>query len=175
MISFIIASVGRPSLARALASIELWPGDEILLVGDNLVSPNMLVRSIQCPPGNDWGSKERNYATPFARCQYIAHIDDDDEYVPGTRALMQSAIDAAPGRPTIFRMRYPNGHTLWQSQAIACGNVGTPMMLIPNMPTRLGVWAEGRDCGDFFFLNSMKWSAEEIQWRTEVIAQLGHN
>jgi hypothetical protein len=36
MISFIVPTIGRPSLAKTLASIECWPGDEVLLVG----SPN---------------------------------------------------------------------------------------------------------------------------------------
>jgi hypothetical protein len=181
MISFIVPTVGRKSLHATLRSIETAPGDEIIVVGDgvshglhSLSRYNPQIRLIDCEPGRDWGHKERNFATPFAQCQYIAHIDDDDVYAPGTRALMQDAIDKTLGRPVIFRMRFPNGITLWQNEEIRCGNLGTPCFLIPNRPTMLGTWGSfvGGDC---HFLETSKWKAEDYVWRPEVIALLGHN
>lgn len=176
MISFIVPTVGRPSLAATLRSIETLPGDEIIIVGDRYrVHPNgRPIRYVDCKPGNDWGAFERNLAQPLARCQYMAHIDDDDTYAPGTRQLMEDAIKKTPGKPVLFRMRYPNGITLWDREELRCGNVGTPMMLIPNRPTMLGTWGSfvGGDCN---FLETMKWKPEEIVWRPEVIALLGHN
>ena len=174
MISFIVPTIGRPSLLQTLASIECWPGDEVLVVGNVREVTKGAVRYIPCPPGGDWGHSERNFATPLARCKYIAHIDDDDTYAAGTRALMADAMRQAPGRPTLFRMRYPNGITLWDQPEIRCGNVGTPMMLIPNMPTKLGRW-ESFVGGDCAFLQNSKWAAEDYNWRPEVIALLGHN
>lgn len=176
MISFIVATLGRPSLRATLRSIETLPGDEILVVGH--AEPHYLqrpcIRFLPCPPGGDWGHAERNYATPLARGQYVAHIDDDDTYVPGTRHLLEHAIRQTPGRPVLFRMRYPNGITLWSDPVLRCGNVGTPMMLIPNRPTMLGNWGSfvGGDC---HFLETMKWTPDDIVWRPEVIALLGHN
>jgi hypothetical protein len=178
MISFIVPTVGRPSLQATLRSIETYPGDEILIVGENIasvsVSSKKNIRLIECPRGNDWGHSERNFATPMARGQYIAHIDDDDVYAPGSRAAMQDAITKNPGKPVLFRMQYPCGISLWAEKRIFCGNVGTPMFLIPNMPTRLGVWKPfvGGDCA---FLEACKWSPEEFVWRDEVVALLGHN
>lgn len=175
MISFVVPSVGRQSLAATLRSIETWPGDEILLVvRDGILSSDPRVRYVHCAQGNDWGAFERNYATPFAKGRYLAHIDDDDAYAFGTRALMQDAIEKTPDRPVLFRMRYPNGITLWAEPELRCGNVGTPMMLIPNRPEMLGTWGSfvGGDCN---FLETMKWQPEEIVWRPEVIALLGHN
>lgn len=132
------------------------------------------VRFVPCPPGGDWGHAERNYGTAFARGQYLAHMDDDDVYAPDTRDHMEHAITTTPGKPVLFRMKYPNGITLWREPILFCGNVGTPMMLIPNRPTMLGVWGSfiGGDC---HFLETMKWQREEIVWREEVIALLGHN
>lgn len=177
MISFIVPTIGRRSLIDTLASIELETCDEILVVGDQSLAPVLTdprIRFIPCPPGGDWGHTERNYATPMARGQYIAHIDDDDVYAPGARELMSDAIATADGRPILFRMRYPNGIILWQDANIRCGNVGTPMMLIPNRPTMLGKW-ESYVGGDCAFLQSCKWKAEDYIWRPEVIALLGHN
>jgi len=174
MISFIVATLGRPSLHATLKSIECWPGDEIILVSNGWRVKDPRVRYVDCPPGGDWGHAERNFAMPHAGCRYMAHIDDDDVYAPGSRALMDDAIRKSPGRPVMFRMRYPNGITLWNDPRVYCGNVGTPMFLIPNMPTRLGSWGSfiGGDCA---FLEESKWTADDYVWRPEVIALLGHN
>jgi len=175
MITFIVPTVGRPSLARTLSSIECRPGDEVIVVGNvGEAREDGFVRYIPCPPGGDWGHSERNFATPLARCRYVAHIDDDDAYAPGARDAMADAIGRTPDRPVIFRMRFPNGITLWQEPVVRCGNLGTPCFLIPNRPEMLGTWQPfvGGDCA---FLESSKWAAEDYVWREEVIAHLGHN
>ena len=174
MISFLVPTVGRPSLAATLASIECWPGDEILLISSSPRGDDPRVRFIKCAPGGNWGHAERNHATPLATGKYLAHIDDDDVYVPGHRALMADAITQTPGRPVLFKMQYPKGSSLWTVPELKMGNVGTPMMLIPNVPEKLGTW--GHKCGgDCRFLESMKWTRDEIVWRPEVIALLGHD
>lgn len=139
-ISFIVATCGRPTLQATLASIELFPGDELLVVGHNLPRTDPRARYIDHPPGDDWGHTERNAAMAEARCDYIAHLDDDDTYAPGHRQVMAAAIGNNPGRPIIFRMRYRNGQELWRRQVVECGNVGTPMSLLPNDPQRRGVF-----------------------------------
>ena len=181
MITFIVPTVGRPSLERTLASIELWPGDEILLVCDaglqlhiqDYVRMRHGVRLLFCPPGGDWGHAERNFSMPFAKGQYIAHIDDDDVYAPNTRAVMHDAILRTPGRPVLFKMRFANGLELWQEQVIRCGNIGTPMFLTPNKPEMFGTWGSfvGGDC---HFLETSKWVPSDYVWRPEVIALLRH-
>lgn len=173
-ISFIVPTIGRPSLIKTLRSIECWPGDEILLVSDRFRVRDPRVRYVDCEPGRDWGHTERNIAMPHARGAYMAHIDDDDVYAPGHRALMADAIKQASGRPVLFRMRFPNGITLWQDEEIRCGNVGTPMFLIPNVSEMLGTW-EPFVGGDCKFLENSGWSPEEYVWRKEIIALLGHN
>lgn len=174
MISFIVPTIGRESLARTLASIETWPGDEILVVGSWNMVGDERPRYVVHAPGGDWGHTERNFVTPMARGRYLAHIDDDDVYMPGTRRLMAQAIRETPDRPVLFKMRFPNGITLWQEPELRCGNVGTPMMLIPNAPGKLGQFRPfvGGDCA---YLEESKWAPEEFVWRPEVIALLGHN
>lgn len=172
MISFIIATLGRPSLAQTLASIEVWPGDEVLVVGNVETRNEGPIRYLATPPGGDWGSTERNIATPLAGGRYLAHIDDDDVYAPGHRALMADAIAKHPHALTIFRMQYPQGGMVWQDHVIRWGNVGTPMLLIPNVPAKMGRWGERQDCGDFHFLQTMRWHGPEIVWREDVIAHI---
>lgn len=180
VVTFIVPTIGRPSLAKTLDSIECLPGDEVIVIGnvDGLTNIDSIrgasYRFMPCPAGGDWGHTERNVASPLARGRYVAHIDDDDWYVPGARKLMSDAIEKTPNVPVLFRMRYPNGITLWQEPVLRCGNVGTPMMLIPNAPEKFGTWGSfvGGDC---HFLETMGWRPEEIVWRPEVIALLGHN
>src|SRR5262245_55350870 len=169
MITFLVPTVNRPSLMATLRSIETWPGDEILVVGKDVSRSLEMLRwhrpeitLLNCDRGNDWGHSERNFATRFAKGRYIAHIDDDDVYLPGTRALMSDAIDKHGG-PTLFRMQFPNGITLWRDPKIYCGNIGTPCFLIPNQSSMMGEWGSfvGGDC---HFLETSKWQAQDYQW-----------
>lgn len=174
-VTFIVPTIGRPSLMETLRSIEMYPGDEILVVGHTEWIGDVRPRYIPCDPGGDWGHAERNFATPMAQGRYIAHIDDDDVYAPGARAAMQDAIEQTPDVPVIFKMQYPCGIVLWDDPNIRCGNVGTPMILVPNMPERYGCRWEPRLGGDCDFMFGLRWKPEEIVWRTEIIALLGHN
>ena len=177
-ISFVIATSGRASIANTLASIETMNGDEIVIVGGHIDLPDSVdcsrVRHIPCPPGNDWGHSERNYVAPYLRGDYIAHIDDDDVYLPDTRELMGVAIKQHPHGPSIFRMQYPDGRVLWSGFNLVLGNIGTPMTLWPNNPEKLGTWGPFHG-GDFHMIQSMKWTKEDVRWWPLVIAQLGHN
>lgn len=173
MISFIVPTVGRPSLQKTLASIECLSGDEILVVGDIEPPTDDRVRFIRCLADKCWGGTERNLAMSQAHGRYLSFMDDDDVYAPGARAALGAAILEAPGCPAIFRMKYPGGMVLWQKQALECGNIGTPMIFVPNVPSKLGVWSQRYE-SDFNFIESMKWSFEDVVWRTEIIAHLGH-
>ena len=174
-ISFIVPTIGRESLRRTIASIETRPGDEILLVGDvalrlreyAFIAERPELRVIDCPPGGDYGHHERNVAMETAKGDYLSSMDDDDEYMPGARALLESAMH---GAPSIFRMQYHNdqGPTLWRDKEIRVGNCGTPCVFAPNMPERLVPWGH-HYCGDFDFMSGMKWAPHEISWREEVI------
>jgi len=171
-VTFLIATTGRPTLSRTLASIDLWEGDEILVVCDEDVEiRDPRCRVVRCPRGNDWGHSERNFARELARCKYISHMDDDDVYAAKSRVNMASAIAENPGRPSIFRMRFWHGLVLWKTEKLECGNIGTPMTLWPNEPEKFGTWLPYVG-GDFAFIESSKWAPEDYVWRPAVIAHL---
>lgn len=173
MISFIVATIGRPSLAETLRSIECYPGDEVIVIGNVPDKTEGHIRYIASPPGHDWGSTERNIATPLAKGRYLSHMDDDDVYAPGARRIMASCITQRPDRFAIFRMQYPSGGVVWQDPVVRWGNVGTPMMLIPNDAAKMGRWGEKQDCGDLHFLQTMGWDHSEIVWATDIVAHIG--
>lgn len=158
-ISFIIPSINRQSLHKTIASIEVREGDEILVEFD-------------LPKSNRWGNDQRNNAMLRARGDYLAFIDDDDEYVLGHRRAMQQAIDDNPYCLNLFKMQYPNGDKLWAVPKVIPGNIGSPMILVPNKPKQLYRWKDGRNMADFIFVDH--WLGD-IVWRDEVIAYLGHD
>lgn len=157
-ISFIIPSVNRPTLHRTVASIEALPGDEILVEFD-------------IPSQKMWGNPQRNAAMARAKGDYLAFIDDDDFYVPGHRQIMADAIEANPDALTLFKMQYPNGDMLWKTPILAPGNIGSPMILVPNND-KIYHWKDGRNMADFIFADH--WQGE-IAWNEQVIAMLGHD
>ena len=162
-ISFIIPTIGRPSLKKALASIKEWPGDEVIVVQHD-------------PPSGNWGNTERREAIAKAKCDYLAFIDDDDVYVPGAREMMDLAIRENPGEnPILFRMRYPSGRVIWRKRWVKNGNVGSPMILVPNKKDKLPEWDLKHRWADFKFINEWKWPAKSIMWRGEIIALIGHD
>jgi len=161
-ISFIIPTKGRDTLGRALTSIECWKGDEILVEVDN-------------PPSGRWGNDQRNNAIDRAKGDYLAFMDDDDWYVKGHREIMEQAIKENPGLPNLFRIQYPNGRIIWNKKEIIPGNISTQMILVPNKPKMLYHWKDGRNMADFIFVDHWGWTDDEVIWREEIIAEMGHD
>ena len=161
-ISFIIPTIGRKSLKKTLASIKEKPSDEVIVVPD-------------IPPTHMWGNNRRNEGIAKATCDYLAFIDDDDWYVDGVREIMEQSISENPGKPNLFRMQYPNGKIIWSEKKVVPGNISTQMILVPNVKEKLYYWPGKRNMTDFIFVDNWKWPKDEIIWREEIIAYLGHN
>ena len=172
-ISFIIPSVGRPSLDATLSSIEKWSGDEVIVVQRD-------------PPCGNWGNQERNDGIAKATSDYLAFMDDDDIYLPGHREIMELAISENPLRwPILFRMQYPSGRIIWRNRELRPGNIGSPMILIPNDRDRIPQWPLHHRDADYSFLSHWgwgvahpvfrSWKRQHINWREEVLVLLGHD
>jgi hypothetical protein len=184
-LSLIVPTVSRPTLARALASVRCqeWnPGDEVLLVGDG---PQPVARElweqfrlpgrfVEVPgPNWDWGHTPRNLVMPTAAGAYLMALDDDDELTPDAVAFVRTALAEAPGRPHIFRVTgVPLLGDVWTEREVRLGNVGTPMLVAPNDPARLGVYTP-RYGGDYDFIAAVcSRYPEGPVWREEVICRV---
>lgn len=164
-ISLIIPTVSRPSLVRTLASVRMqrWlTGDEVILVGDGSQPIarevweqfNIPGWFVEVPgPSKNWGHTPRNLIMPQATGSHLMAVDDDDELTPDAVDIVRQALRAAPDRPHIFRM---SGHhavgTVWKEPVLREGNVGTPMMVAPNIPGKVAKFNEHRYAGDFDFI-----------------------
>lgn len=164
-ISFIVPTIGRPSLESTVKSVELRDGDELLVIQHN-------------PPSKNWGNAERQEGLEKAKGDYLAFIDDDDVYVKGHRDIMSRAmsIKENPNQtPILFKIQYPSGRTLWNRKRVKCGNVSTQMILVPNRKEMFTPWDQKHSWADFMFINCWLWPAKTINWREEVIVLLGHD
>lgn len=185
-LTLMIPTIGRPSLARCLHSVRVqdWrSGDAVILIGDG---PQPVARALwdqlklpgrylEVPgPSADWGHTPHNLVMPIAPGDYLMALDDDDRLAPGAVATVRAAVAAHPGRPHLFRMRlhHLGGRTLWVDREVRHGNVGTPMLVAPNDPARLGRYAP-RYGGDFDFIRECvaHYPGGPV-WREEVVGEV---
>jgi hypothetical protein len=180
--SIIVPTCGRPSLERTLQSISdqvLVEGDELLLVTDGpqplaaalIAASGLPGRCVETPVSRDLGASQRNQGMKLATGDYLLFMDDDDIFSPGAFATIRAALRTSPGLPHLFRMRYAaDGRVLWDGRTVAFGNIGTPMIVFPNLPG-LRPW-DRWDGHDYRFVadNLPLWPSGSLVWRKEVIA-----
>ena len=138
--SIIVGTAGRKTLERTLKSItsQLEPGDELFLLRDD---------------SGDAGDTPRNETMHRAAGSHLLFMDDDDVYVPGAFAKMRHFADENPGRIGIFRIEYTTGPKRWRVPELKNRNVSTQILLVPNVPGKLGVWEHrGTIHGDYTFI-----------------------
>ncbi len=175
-----------PSLAATVASVmsEVGENDQIVLITDgwNVDIDAVWASLIDCPTEatlirhprlGGWGHGLRNYALDYAVARaFVAHLDDDDVWLPGTMTAMRSALAEKLG-VHVFRATWGPGHpasgvTCWQQQILSRGNVGTPMVLAPCCTARFGLEYDG----DFAYFQDLQTIFGEFMWHDTVIAEI---
>ena len=196
LLSIIIPTVGRPSLARTLRSLQAqqsWLTWEAILVGDThagtwwhqLHSALMLTKadphlSYTTHDGgrHAWGHPQRTHGATLARGQYLAWLGDDDLYLPGAFAAIASALAGREDDPRVhlFRWIAPWKQVLWHTAGYLGdepGHIDAECIVCPNVPEKLGTWT-ARYQGDYDFIAETvhRWGGlEKVIWQPEVIAQ----
>jgi len=192
-LSIIIPSTGRPTLTRTLQSIVdagFRNGlDQLIAVSDGS-NPEVrrVVQSfrsiadplcIEGPETRCFGQMQKNVGMRAATGTHLMFIDDDDEYLPDALVKVRSAVAQNPDRPHLFKMvGLPPRHgygTIWRDKSVVLGNVGTPMIVAPNVREKLGTWGE-HYCGDFDFIHATSQLHDgnhaRTVWVDEVIARI---
>jgi len=177
-VSVIIPTVGRASLAAALESC--LDADEFIVVVDDAAGPTdwhsweSSKAKVLHVTGGDHGYTARTKGMAQATGTHLCFMDDDDVYLPGAIGLFR---EHACDRPVVFRMDHYDHGILWREPVLEFGNVSTQMLLVPNVPEKLGVWAahapELREPGgDYTFIRGCADKMGDPVWREEVVAKL---
>ncbi len=192
-LSIVVPTVGRPTLQQTLRSI-IDTGfrsnvDELLVVSDGPSPEAEKILSFY----KDWidgritvvpvtkmvGQAQKNVGLDKASGSHVLVMDDDDTYSPGAIDCIRKVISEKPDRPHLFKMlacspRHSYGHC-WRSKDIVCGNVGTPMVVAPNVPGRVGRFGNHYG-GDFDYVratvNMYPEKEEALVWVDQVIAYI---
>lgn len=157
--SVIVPTCGRESLTQTLASLAPQIGD-----GDELI----VLRRDDAP----WGHAARDEAMPRCNGTHLWFMDDDDIAAPGALTTIREKVGVDPDTIHIFRMQNSGGGVYWSDPVARYGNVGTPMMVVPNVPGKLGVWNDnGVYEGDWKFLSStLKLRGDTPVFHREIVA-----
>ena len=162
-LAVVVASQGRPTLERTVASVapQLCPGDRLIVDLNN---------------DGAWGAHARNRqidalqsAADWPAVEWLMFLDDDDVYVPGALEAVRARVGELPADYAVhvFRMRYADGSSLWQEARILPGNVGTPMVVVPAITAaRFGL----SYIGDCDFIQQAAAEAGRVVWHPETIA-----
>jgi glycosyltransferase involved in cell wall biosynthesis len=126
VITFVIATVGRATLERAIASLlgQEDPKWRAILVGDGLAPRAPGDRRFRALTAEKLGhpSLVRNRAIPHVRTSWTGFLDDDDRLTPDYVA--QLSRQSAGADVVVFRMRHPELGVLPRDDAVRHGNVG---------------------------------------------------
>lgn len=188
-ITFIVPTIGRPTLDRTLKSLasQLDDSDHVLTISDNNRADNATMHTAMQRGSlglwsyaytgqqlGNWGHSARNIAlSRFVRTSHWATIDDDDIYLPGAVAAIKAAITTHPDNWHVFGMRFGakhplNGLTLPRGRGLMHGEIGTPMIVAPTCKSR---FAESYD-GDYHIAIALHAEFGEAVWHEEVIAEI---
>lgn len=193
-LSIVIPTSGRPTLYTTLSSVlaaGISDDDEVLVIADGPQPEAQAIsaflrhrfRSLSyrelIPRANNFGHAPSNAGYLVASGTHILRIDDDDVYVPGALNVVRRVVSGQPDKIAIFRMRAVVKRYLydviWREPTIALGNVGTPMIVVPNLKGRVGTWGETY-CGDLEFICTTVEKHPDRQggivWSEEIIADI---
>jgi glycosyltransferase involved in cell wall biosynthesis len=147
-------------LGRCIPSVQAqgYPAVEHLVVSDGpdpvlrekLARPWLdgwrNLRYLELPAHDEdrhYGHHARAHGLELARGEYIAYVDDDDSLCPDHCHRLAAALDAAPEAGfAVSQMAShgPHGITVIGEGELACGNVGTPMIMHRRWPLEIAGW-----------------------------------
>jgi glycosyltransferase involved in cell wall biosynthesis len=136
-------------LKRTIPSVQAqgYPQTEHLVISDGRDSElaaqlsvpwldgwrNLIYRELpEHDPDKHYGHLARDYGLEYAAGDYITYCDDDDALRPMHCHLLAAALDANPEAGfAVSRMvsHGPGGEAVIGHGPLACGNVGTPMVM----------------------------------------------
>jgi len=181
--SVIIPTCGRETLRRTLRSVQMAgveENDEVIVVGDgpqpiaeeicrDYHAKGVPVIYVDGPTTHGYGGSQRNFGMDAATRDYFLYMDDDDEYVEGCFPDIRKVIAEHPGQAIIGKMRLRSGTVIWQDKVIRIENVGTQMLIVPNITEWLVRWQDNY-VADFHFIAGVAGKGMPVFWWDRLIA-----
>lgn len=184
-ISIVLTTMGRPSLKFAIASVacQLRGRDQLILATDGPCPKALAIADAagvrytlaesdyhEHGCGHRCGNAARDFGMRSATADVICFLDDDDTFTPNAIATIRQVATDHPDVPLIFKMIDPAGRLLWRDKSVRRGNVGTPMIVVPNVAEKLGRWGL-KSGGDFDFAASTVtlYPHGSVVWREEIV------
>jgi glycosyltransferase involved in cell wall biosynthesis len=184
-LSIIIPTIARQSLLRTLQALApQLRDDEVIVVGDG---PRPRVagmidgmgdhfRYMQGPATAEWGNAQRHTGLLHATGDYVWFVDDDDTPEPDALDAIRQAASEHPGKALMFRCQWnnyryvPDGTVWWETEGDTL-HVGTPMLVVPNVPEKLGSWLGPEYDHDYVFITETLalFGQENVVWVPKVI------
>lgn len=179
LLTVVIPTQGRDSLPRALDSIRVQAGSElvqILVVADTHSPLLSDVRSVAQIVGaryleldagcHAFGYPQIQRGYEQADGQYVACIGDDDVYVAGGLSLVLDAIRSQEEpQPLVFRLRQMRHGGIVLGAELVRGSISTQNLIAPNDRAKLGFWWD-----DFSMIYAtIHRHGGRAVWREEVI------
>lgn len=186
-LSIVVATLGRPTLARTLSVLrpQLAEGDEVLLCPDGADALDLCrelshqigpqVRTIETwhVSHGHYGDPLKNLGASHATRDWLLFMDDDDAHDPDGLWTAREYLETADRVPHLFRVWFPGGHVLWGEPKLYEGNVSTLGICVPARGP-LGSWRactpNGRG-GDYtFFAETVQHYGGRMVWHEAIIA-----
>ncbi len=154
--SIIVATSGRDTLTRTLVSLapQLEHGDELLVIRNN---------------NAPWGHATRDEAQTRAKGSHLWFMDDDDIATDLALAEIRVAVTKNMDAVHVFRMKQGD-LILWKQPTVRVGNVGTPMMVIPNTRGKLGRWGTRYEADGHFLLETLALRGDDPVFHEQIVA-----
>lgn len=180
----VIPTSGRATLKRTLRRLRRESVDDIEVVvvsdGEQPLAQRITekyargwpsLKYLEGPQTRNWGNAQRMEGIANARGRYLLFIDDDDIHRRGAFRKIRGAVARDPNRIIIFRMNRFGQILPAEPGRLVQGNVGTPQMLVPNLPGQVGSWlTRDRYASDFDFLSECIELQGHPVWHGAVIA-----
>jgi hypothetical protein len=188
LLSVVVPTCGRSTLARTLASIRgQAPAreTEIIVVGDvhagtwrkplaavPAVCAEYGARYVEWDGGvHAWGQPQRGYGAQQARGRWLAWSQDDMAFEPGAwQAIRASVLDGEPC-PRLFKVIPRCGLMVWNSRQLTAGHVDADCLVVKNDPHRLGTWTPIYTGDADMIAETVGLWQGQVRWEETVIAQ----
>jgi cellulose synthase/poly-beta-1,6-N-acetylglucosamine synthase-like glycosyltransferase len=190
-ISIIIPTKGRVSLAAAILSAlsQIDEHDEIIVVSDgyielpdkvvahfNLISKLPPIRLIVGPTTTTWGYgyPQKLFGIKKATKDMIMLLNDDDSLAPRAIINIKETATLNPNRPIIGLMfDYSDSGVYGKDHKIEYCHCSDVMLIVPNVPEKLGTYTEGSDRDILYVQDTLKYYPDGPVWLDEIIYDWG--